>query len=381
MLPRGGNRQITDPVTRGKVQVLKASGVQEQARGLVKELKRMQRIEGCVDLDSCAVLAREWKELDLVRALLETNNIPVNLHWGRGGGFPGLHQIRENALFLEFLSQRRHETLSGGDLIRQLPGRLAGKDTIWQANLRRLIEEWQEETNDTPQPVPLIEEYLYEAFSDQKRAKNLGNGVFLSTVHSVKGLEFDHVFLLAEHWPQLTQKEMEEERRLYYVAMTRTRETLQLFTLKGVDHPHVSLLSGDGCIFRELQEEGASTGPVSRRTLLGMEDLFLDYAGLRKEDSPVRRGLDELNAGDILYLTMCNDNLELVNTQGISVARLSKAALATWWQRVKDVEEVRIVAMVRRYRDNLADETFRNRCIGEVWEVPIVEVRHAPVSV
>jgi ATP-dependent DNA helicase RecQ len=233
-----------------------------------------------------------------------------------------------------------------------------------------------EETNNSAQPVSRIEEYFYEAFADQRRSRNLGSGVFLSTVHSVKGLEFDHVFLLGEHWPELTPGAAEEERRLYYVAMTRARETLQLFAIAGNENPHPAALSGDCIVRRELRSVCDTRQPIVWHVLLGMEDLFLDFAGVRREEHPARLALMHLNVGDLLRLDIRNNHLELVNIEGLSVARLSRSARERWWRLMDTVEEVRIVAMVRRYREYISDETFRQRCFGDVWEVPLVEVRH-----
>ncbi len=63
--------------------------------------------------------------------------------------------------------------------------------------------------------------------------------VALMTCHSAKGLEFDHVFLvgleegLLPHATALdSDEELEEERRLCYVAMTRARKTLTLSSAK-----------------------------------------------------------------------------------------------------------------------------------------------------
>lgn len=87
-------------------------------------------------------------------------------------------------------------------------------------NLRAMITEWMDETNNIPQPVGLVENYFYETLADQHRSRNLDNGIFLSTVHSIKGLEFDHVFVLDGNWQKKIGPDMEEERRLYYVAMS-----------------------------------------------------------------------------------------------------------------------------------------------------------------
>lgn len=55
-------------------------------------------------------------------------------------------------------------------------------------------------------------------------------GVRLMTIHASKGLEFKQVFLIAANEGRIpyqkakTDKEIEEERRLFYVAMTRAKD-------------------------------------------------------------------------------------------------------------------------------------------------------------
>ena len=67
------------------------------------------------------------------------------------------------------------------------------------------------------------------------RASRARSAVQLSTIHGAKGLEFDHVFvagveegLMPHYHCTGTEEEVDEERRLLYVAMTRAKQRLML---------------------------------------------------------------------------------------------------------------------------------------------------------
>ncbi|MFH0782320.1 MAG: RecQ family ATP-dependent DNA helicase [Pseudomonadota bacterium] len=376
-LPSGGNRQTSDPLTQGRVQRIEVDNQEQQAYGLLAEIRRLQLLGNGFDLGSCAVLAREWKDLDGVRAVFEENQLPVSLNWGRNSAFPHLPRIRENDKLLQFLRESRLGLKTAGSLLSLLPG-TSETDNIWEQNLRRMVVDWQEETGDALYPVSAIEEYFYEALADQSRVKNIGNGIFLSTLHSVKGLEFDHVFILGDSWQKGQGSDPEEERRLFYVGMSRARETLQLFFIEGFPHPHLAGLSGDFLMDRHVFSAASDAGVRKRYTLLGMEDLFLDFAGVRRENHPVRITLQRLKTDDRLKIEKRGLYLEVVDNAGVSVGRLSHAAAGKWASQLKAIKEVRVMAMVRRYRDDVADKVFRARCYGESWETPVIEVVHWP---
>ncbi len=82
-----------------------------------------------------------------------------------------------------------------------------------------------------------LEDFLLEIslISDVEEYKDDPNRVSLMTIHSVKGLEFDHVFVVGleegifPHMNSLMEtSELEEERRLCYVAITRAKDDLYL---------------------------------------------------------------------------------------------------------------------------------------------------------
>jgi hypothetical protein len=54
------------------------------------------------------------------------------------------------------------------------------------------------------------------------------DGLTLVTAHSAKGLEFDHVVVLDDAWTPRPNEDPDEQRRLFYVAMTRARLSLCL---------------------------------------------------------------------------------------------------------------------------------------------------------
>ena len=65
---------------------------------------------------------------------------------------------------------------------------------------------------------------------------NSQKGVTLITMHNTKGLEFEHVYLVGMeneiipgHLDDSTEEDIEEERRICYVAMTRAKQDLTMF--------------------------------------------------------------------------------------------------------------------------------------------------------
>ncbi len=84
-----------------------------------------------------------------------------------------------------------------------------------------------------------MEEYAEQLkMQKTKEKKNLSEAVTLSTYHSAKGLEYHTVFLpelnegLTPHRQAISPEDVEEERRMFYVAMTRAKRRLVLSSMK-----------------------------------------------------------------------------------------------------------------------------------------------------
>ena len=164
---------------------------------------------------------------------------------------------------LEFLGEQRksmrrrsaREILS--DIVEwlEVPQRAGAQDRKYVSRLAQFIVEW-EPKSDT-RGLPEFLEYL-DYFDQADGTLSLdddapADAVQLMTVHGAKGLEFPHVFLLRVNsgafpprkraplfeFPVRLMKEelpqgdyhIQEERRLFYVALTRAQERLTISTL------------------------------------------------------------------------------------------------------------------------------------------------------
>ena len=79
-----------------------------------------------------------------------------------------------------------------------------------------------------------IEDYTEKLYEQAKRQRDRKEGVTVSTLHAVKGLEYDIVYILNVNEGSIPYRKavlaesVEEERRLFYVGMTRARRKLVL---------------------------------------------------------------------------------------------------------------------------------------------------------
>ena len=150
--------------------------------------------------------------------------------------------------------------------------------------------------------VPTLAGFLEEIalYTDLEQYNEGDDAVVMMTMHSAKGLEFPHVFLVGFEdglFPGMRAigdaEEMEEERRLCYVAITRAKKTLT------ITHARQRMLYGrtsaalPSRFLREIPEECMVRKGGYRRaqepSYGGYEDRYSSYSGYGSYSAPAKK--------------------------------------------------------------------------------------------
>jgi DNA helicase-2/ATP-dependent DNA helicase PcrA len=109
------------------------------------------------------------------------------------------------------------------------------EDVARRENLAELVSSAREFERRSPEGVTLADYLDSVSLATDAEAAGGGRGVTLSTLHAAKGLEFPAVFVVGLEEGYLPhgqsgeeEDELEEERRLLYVGMTRAKDDLTL---------------------------------------------------------------------------------------------------------------------------------------------------------
>ena len=368
--PRGGEWEEREPVTRGRVQILPAGRHPvEQAHAVMVELQRLAALDPDWDWSRCAVMAREWKYLDPVRAFCEAEGIQAQ----RGDEeIPGFWHLRETQALVRWLRERDPRIVDASSLRewmgRQPPG-------PWNDLLRQAIQEHELEAGGSEVATDSLLEWLAEWGRDCRRRQH---GLLLLTVHRAKGLEFDHVAVLDGGWNTVGRNEdADAPRRLYYVAMTRARKTLTLARFHDAPNSLLDALQGVASVFRRapISLPTATSAHHYLHRTLGLRNVFLSFAGWQHRGHPVHRSIAALAPGDPLQLRVTDaGHRELLDQSGTSVARLARDLRFPAGMRLRSAEVRAIVGWSRE----LSDPKYRDRARCESWEVVVPRLVFEP---
>ena len=368
--PPGGEWEERDPVTRGRVQILPAgSHPVEQAQAVMVELQRLAALDPDWDWSRCAVMAREWKYLDPVRAFCEAEGIQAQ----RGDEeIPGFWHHRETRALVGWIRERDPRIVDTSSLREWMAGQPPGP---WNDLLRQAIRERELEAGGSEVAADSLVEWLAEWGRDCRRRQH---GLLLLTAHRAKGLEFDHVAVLDGGWNSVGRNEdADAPRRLYYVAMTRARKTLTLARFQRSPNGLLDSLDGVVSVFRRAPESPPSA--TSEHHLLyrplDLRDVFLSFAGWKHRGHRVHRAIAGLAPGDPLRLRVTDTgHRELLDQSGTSVGRLAKDFRFPGGMRLRSAEVRAIVGWSRE----LSDPQYRDRARCESWEVVVPRLVFEP---
>ncbi len=156
--------------------------------------------------------------------------------------------------------------LARSGYLDMLTQRDSSEDTARADNLRELVNAMAEGAERGETLTDFLDHAALVSDSDNFDENAL---ITLMTLHSAKGLEFDHVFLTGMEegiFPhsrsQNDPEELEEERRLCYVGMTRAKETLTLTR----------------AVYRRIYGSERLTGSMPSRFLLEIPGELIDTA-------------------------------------------------------------------------------------------------------
>ena len=349
------------------------------------ELSRLSTLDPQWKWDRCAVIARNWTDLDPVASVCVQRGIPFQSAQEELGSF---WRARETQSLLSAL-ETSGPTTTKRAIEQYLQQPTSGP---WARLLAQAMEELLlEEPNATVLPAAYVRNWLGEWSREVRRRQQ---GLLLTSAHRAKGLEFDHVVMLDGKWNATNRREDEEApRRLYYVAMTRARETLALVDLddhrdRDSDDPPLAASKGQRaatliqslktqpCTLERQVPPPDTTDPRLHATTVActMGDVYMDFAGRLPAHAETHQTISAVNPGDALSLVRQNGRWKMLDKRGRQVGRMK----ADWDVPPRmEVVGITVHGVFTRWRKDVKDVGFAGNLRCDTWEVVVPQVTFA----
>jgi len=237
-----------------------------------------------------------------------------------------------------------------------------------------VLAQFIEDIDSSAPDAELVADDLVEALYDFGAGGKAIGGfrpnapMVLMTAHRAKGLEFDHVLILdSGGW----LGRGDDERRLYYVGMTRARKSLTLCERLGGEHPFVH--DADGLTLRSRPAVMASKCRMANRIWRAdPEKIVLSWPGYFAPEAPIHRALAALDIGDPLTMRPRDEGgWELANAAGVAVGRMS----SKFQPPSARIVAVRVAAILVRHAKEGAQGQAQLR--SRTWELVLPEIEYA----
>ena len=249
------DRELISVRGKGEVNVRLTSHSNEVVESEKIVARISELIKSGVDSRDIAVLFRRNDQLQDFAQTLLTAGIPVNIIGYSQGQRPFFYdgKIKEAIRLIRGAAIANESSLEGIDLVGQViailsaigwhPERTTGDDA--RLRLVEFVAQLQERM-----PAATLRDLINE-FDERERSNVEPEviGVVLTSIHSAKGLEWSHVFIprlregvIPISHAMTSDELLAEERRLFYVAVTRAKDSLWLSFAGGDSSRFLSLL-------------------------------------------------------------------------------------------------------------------------------------------
>jgi ATP-dependent DNA helicase RecQ len=355
------------------VRALRFNGVSAQAAWISQQVQSWLQQE--VKRNEIAIIARKWDDLSQVRVLLEQQGIKT-------------YALKNNDIKLV----RHYVTYC---LIEKLKAvgasRVLEQESVWERFhtffrhlqrdeaeptvqlLLKLAQALDEERNfGSEEVMPMgTDEILTEIFEFNQSDVGFtqDDAVAVTSCHSAKGLEFRKVILLTDERTTRAD-EIESQRRLFYVAMTRAKEELILCSTQKNTFIEETTV--------EIQPINVANQMLPRYPLyidLSPKDVYLSHPQTQQEQKSIKR----LREGELLVLrtNRWSNGWDIYTSARVMVGTLSKNANKNLQQQKIDPTTFQFhageVTVRSLYRHLKTDEVTGD--ILEDWFVVIPKIR------
>ena len=367
--PPGGIWDRQDPVTKGRVHIVNAGRDNiQQAQAAVQELLRLSALDPSWRWDRTAVIARNWATLNPIRAVALSHGIETHRAMDDFTATWQLKETQELLRWTETQSPLVQPEATINWVLDQPPNR-------WNDLLAEALLQLHEETAGNSISTAEFREWLAEWARDNRRRQH---SLLLTTAHRAKGLEFDHVAVLdGGDWPPRRGETLDDVRRVYYVAMTRAKQTLTLMN-SNTGNPFLPLLQQEQEYMLHTAHQPDLLPPPPEATdevkPLALRDVDLSYAGYRTSKA-IHDALARLQPGDSLTVDRNQDPWTFRTSDGVTVGRLSKRGQQ---EMPKDNQvTAEVLAIARWSRDKSQAPYVQGLKTGE-WNVVIPQLTITP---
>jgi superfamily I DNA/RNA helicase len=202
---------------------------------------------------------KDWRAAKLLLTVMTNpwNDLAVHQFLTASRGRPAADKAKQEAA----LAMRPlHEHAMSQAITNQ---GLTGEFMIGQMVSFEISSESRERIVDACRRLPegwTIPDLLFLLNSGEQHKEEIGQGVTVTTFHSAKGREFKHVHIVGAEQGSIPSdrkgSDLEEDRRVMYVAMTRARDSLTISWCRQRPVPFAPLALRDYCRSQFVTEAG-----------------------------------------------------------------------------------------------------------------------------